>query len=346
MSQTIISTVGTSLLSNAARHGFDAQKPDDLHALLQSEPQKASAEANAITRLVEPGDELVFLYSDTEEGQLCAGALVRYFSQQGYRSRLQRIEGLAYNEKGFISHGLRAFVRLMAQEIRAAQASGRSPLLNATGGFKAEIAYATALGLMFHTPVSYIHEKFGDIVTLPATPIGWDYSLFVWYSDFFNWMDKGPHPTVEVQSWLGGLPDTVSLLLEEADELTGLSPLGEAYLEAFRGEKLNRKPLWVSDTAMKTLDAQDFTTRMGFLHVLERLRKGDGEHWQRLTETLSGGVNKFPKGRGALRVFLVERENGLHVLEFSGHREEREYQGLMQTIRWSQYEGEFFHELP
>lgn len=152
-----------------------------------------------MTWLAEAGDDLVFLHSDTEEGQRCAEALTRYFAEEGgHRTRMERIAGLSYNEKGFVSHGLRELVRLMSREIRLASRAGQPAHLNATGGFKAEIAYATALGLIFGVPVSYIHEKFGDIITLPATPIAWDYSLFAWYSEFFDWIDAEPRLSSEV----------------------------------------------------------------------------------------------------------------------------------------------------
>lgn len=346
MSQTIISTVGTSLLGNLRNPTRNPGGLTDPYELLRANPQDASAEANAVTRLAAAGDDLVFLYSDTEDGERCAEALKRYFAETGYRTRMERIAGLSYNEKGFVSHGLRELVRRLAQEIRLATRAGKPAHLNATGGFKAEIAYATALGLMFAVPVSYIHEKFGDVITLPATPIAWDYSLFAWYSDFFNWIDAEPRPTSEVQARLATMPDTVALLLENDGEHTYLSPLGEAYLESYRGEADTRQKVRLSAAARATLDAQDFTTRTAFLQLLERLRRGEAGDWQRSAETLSGGVGKFPKGHSALRAFVYEQGGTLHVLELSGHREERRYQELMQTIRWSQYEHGEWSDLP
>lgn len=346
MNKTIISTVGTSLLGNLKNPERNSSGLTEPYELLKANPQEASAEANAVTRLAQAGDDLVFLHSDTEEGERCAAALTRYFAETGHRTRMERIAGLSYNEKGFVSHGLRELVRLLAHEIRLAGRHHKPAHLNATGGFKAEIAYATALGLMFGVPVSYIHEKFGDIITLPATPIAWDYSLFAWYSDFFNWIDAEPRPSAEVQARLTTLPDTAALLLENDGEHTYLSPLGEAYLEAYRGEADQRQKVMLSAAARATLDEQDYTTRMAFLQLLERLRKGEAGDWQRSAETLSGGISKFPKGHSALRAFVTEREGLLHVLELSGHREERRYQELMQSIRWSAYEHGNWSELP
>jgi len=70
--------------------------------------------------------------------------------------------------------GLRSLVATLISLIRKERAGGREVLVNATGGFKAEIAYATLVGLLFDVPVYYIHEAFQDIIEMPPTPIGWD----------------------------------------------------------------------------------------------------------------------------------------------------------------------------
>ncbi|KEF33966.1 CRISPR-associated protein [Deinococcus sp. RL] len=346
MSQCLISTVGTSLLGNANN---PRANPDGLSpaALLRRDPQRASAEANAITRLAAPGDTLVFLHSDTEDGERCAALLAEYFAGLGHPVRRERIAGLSYHEKGFVSHGLRSLVRLLAGELRAARRAGQQPLINATGGFKAEIAYATAVGLMFGVPVCYIHERFGDVVTLPASPVGWDYSLIAWHRDFFDWLDEEPRPTVRVQERLAALPDSVALLVEDApDGFSYLSPLGEAYLEAFRGQPDLRRPLRLSPSALRTLDTLDFSTRSAYLGLLERLRHGGPGDWQRSSELVRGDVYKFPKGRSVQRAFVREDEDGLWVLELCGHEDERRYQSLIQGIRAQAYDGANFTALP
>jgi putative CRISPR-associated protein (TIGR02619 family) len=347
VSYRMISTVGTSLLGNAARSGVDGQDAEALHALLKKDPQRASAESNALSRLTQAGDELVFLHSDTEEGARCSRVLADFYRAQGFRARSERVAGLSYDEKGFVQHGLRQLVRLLAQEIRGAQRRGLTPSINATGGFKAEIAYATAVGLVFQTPVSYIHEKFGDIVTLPATPVSWDYSLFAWYRDFFDWLDTEPRRTHEVRGRLHALPESVALLIEDAEDgHTYLSPLGEAYLEAFRGQQESRRPLLLSASAEATYKRLELGAQDRYRGVLERLRLGAPRDWQRSAEAVRGGVYKFPKGHTAERVFFSERGGKLYVLELCGHDDERRYQALIARIDWGDYDPDSFTELP
>ena len=345
MTRRIISTVGTSLLGNIKNPRYNPRNLTDFSEFLRAEPQKASAEGNALSRLTQAGDELVFLHSDTEDGQTCSASLAEFFAAQGYKTRSERVIGLSYNEKGFVQRGLRQFVRLLAQEIRQAQRSALVPLISATGGFKAEIAYATAVGLVFQVPVSYIHEKFSDIVTLPATPIAWDYSLFAWYGDFFSWLDAEPRPTPEVQQRLHTLPETVALLLEDAEDgFTYLSPLGEAYLEAFQGQAEGRRPLLLSASAEKTYRTLDYTAQGLYRGVLKRLRLGEAGDWRRSAEAVREGIYKFPKGHTAARVFFGEREGALYVLKLCGHDDERRYQELIDKISWSHY-GQPFTEL-
>ncbi len=347
MSRLIISTVGTSLLSNAPRYDFSPRDSKALHTFLHLHPQKASAEANALSRLIQGGNELIFLHSDTEDGQTCSAALVAYYQEREHKAREERIEGLSYHERGFVQHGLRRFVRVLARELRQAQRGGLAPLISATGGFKAEIAYATAVGLVFGVPVSYIHEKFGDIVTLPPTPILWDYSLFAWHRDFFDWLDAEPRLSAEVRDRLHALPETVALLLEDAqDGHTYLSPLGEAYLEAFKGQEESRRPLRLSSRASKTYQDMDHSAKGLYREVLERLRLGEKDAWKRSAEAVRNGIYKFPKGHTAPRVFFGERDGVLHVLELCGHDDERRYQDLIKTIAWHPYDQDPFTDLP
>lgn len=345
MSRVIISTVGTSLLGNLKNRNPNGIS--DPTEYIKANPQAASAEANALSRLATEGDELVFLHSDTDDGAYCSEALCSAFDSFGHSTVSRRIAGMSYNEKGFVSHGLRQLVRLLADAVRTARRQNKEALFNATGGFKAEIAYSTVLGLLLGVPVCYIHEKFGDIVEMPASPVSWDYELFTWNVEFFEWIDAEPRSTPEVQQRLSAMPEMATMLLEDSDDgYTYLSPLGEAYLEAFRYSQYSRQPLKIAAEALDDLNSMDYTTQGHFRHLLARIRDGQAGDWQRSAETLSGGVSKFPKGHTPYRLFFVERESVLHVLELSGHTEERRYQRLMQSIRWSQYEHAEFIELP
>ena len=334
MSRVILNTVGTSL----TRPRPDASR-EDLLSLIARDPVAASAESNALSRLSEVGDEAVFLHSDTPDGELCASVLAEAFTARGLQTRLVRVDRLNFNEKGFVQHGLRNFTRRLSQEVQVAQRAGRSVEINATGGFKAQLTYATVVGLLFGVPVRYIHEVFQDIVTLPPAPVGWDVNLMATYGGFFEWLDAEPRLTRDVQGQVqrlpgSQLPEAALNLIMEDGEFTFLSPLGELMLQAFQTQELKpgqpRLPLLASEAVREALRAFPADLRAEALRVLNRVALGGSRDWERKAETLSGGdAWKFPKGPGRVRVVFVERRGTLLALELAGHYDERRYQDLL-----------------
>ena len=344
----IINTVGTSLLGNAKR--LNLEYDAEILEYLNRAPRAASAETNALDRLLEEGDRAVLLYSQTSEGKRCA-ELIQTHIQRTYRCETEEVQGLSYAERGFVQYGLKNFVQALAKYIRAAKRDGLEPIINATGGFKAEIAYATAVGLVFKTPVKYIHEKFGDIVTLPVTPFGWDSSIFALNKPFFDWIEDEPRLTQDVKSRLPGLVDgeAVSMLLEDAnDGATMLSPLGEAYLNAFRyEEESNRIEIWLSRKAKRDWDRFDLATQFVYRNVLNGLKLAN--RFSR-SELKSGGGDAlgYPTGHVNERVFYaLDQQNNnetLFVFEFTRHG--RDYdQFCSRGLRWQEYPREQFTRL-
>lgn len=235
--RTILTTVGTSLLSNAKRD-LNEQQPHQhqlANYLRNTDAAKASAETNSLSRLLTEGDErIVFLCSQTDEGKQCAEALARHYKNAQHETKVIEVPDLNYSERRFKMRGLRSLVATLIEQIRREKAQGREVLINATGGFKAEIAYATLVGLLFDVPVYYIHEAFREIIEMPPTPISWDYSLLANYEEFFEWIDADLRSTQEVDEWLRGLPPNIRLLLTEEENFTMLSPAGEAFYKAYR----------------------------------------------------------------------------------------------------------------
>lgn len=362
----IINTVGTSLLINARRYiekvqdrKFESAEKfveylesdplkatDEILEFLQRDPKTASAETNALSRLLEPYDRAVLLYSQTLDGKRCA-ELIQAYVNKSHRCEIEEVQGLSYAETSFVQHGLKNFVQALAKHIRDAKRAGLEPIINATGGFKAEIAYATAVGLVFKTPVCYIHEKFGDIVTLPVTPFGWDSSIFALHQDFFDWVDSEPRSNHEVQSRVAALPEEIKMLLEDGnDGTTMLSPLGEAYLSAFRLEKeTSTIPILLSKKARRDWDGFDASTRSAYARVLDGLRLPN--RYSRSEQKTGGGdALGYPKGKIKERVFFVEENESLYIFEFSGHYNEREYNDLCSRgMRWLEYPRDDFTRL-
>lgn len=193
MSAVILTTVGASLLNNSQRINLTSDR--EILDYLRQDPKKA----NSLSHIWQAGDEIVLLHSATPEGRKAADLLRQYWEGDAPCEKVE-IDGLAYEAQGFVDYGLKQFVQTLAGEIRKARKKGKEVIINATGGFKAEIAYATALGLIFKFPLYYIHEKFQEVVKLPPSPFGWDSEILQQNEDFFTWIDADLRPRAEVES--------------------------------------------------------------------------------------------------------------------------------------------------
>ena len=145
--RSILTTVGTSLLTNAKRHLNRSDIHDQhLTAYLTATPaEQASAETNSLSRLLQEEDRVILLYSDTPEGKQCALALQRLYTSQGYSADVVVVAHLTYTEQRFKMRGLRSLVATLIDLIRRERRQGREVCINATGGFKAEIAYTISV---------------------------------------------------------------------------------------------------------------------------------------------------------------------------------------------------------
>lgn len=233
--RTIITTTGISLLSNTAR---DLKKKNSevtnaelrLH-FTKVGASEASAETNSLLKIAKPDDQVVLLYTATPEGELCMKEVHHYLKNQGWSNVRTRQLPLEKNESQFERHGLRELVNILVEEINQAQSKQQEVIINATGGFKAEISYTTMVGMVFQVPVKYIYQDFQQPITFPALPITWNIDLMLEYDHFFAWIDAEPRQQVEVEQRLRGIPDNDSilqlLLPPDEEDYVYLSPAGE-----------------------------------------------------------------------------------------------------------------------
>ncbi len=345
--RTLLTTVGTSLLTNA-RRALSCSEPTDLQlaqVLKRTDPAQASAETNSLSRLLREGDRLVFFHTQTPEGLRCARALARHYENTGVPARLVEVAHLNYRESQFKLRGLRSLVSSLMEALREERRAGREAAINATGGFKAEAALATVVGMLNGVPVYYIHELFQEVVALPALPLGWGYGLVAAHEEFFRWISQELRPTSQVDQRLRGLPAEIPPLLAEEESYSFLSAAGEAlweaYLEAL--EANSGVPVLLSSTAREFYEKAPEAIRQAFDRVFRRLRVRE----IRIPNTHQvgrGDAFVFPSGRYAERLFYTEEPNGvLHVYELCQHDDR--YEALASRgVRRTDYGG--FAPLP
>ncbi|MFT0814148.1 putative CRISPR-associated protein [Synechococcus sp. OH20] len=172
--QTILMTVGTSLLTNPDKD-LQPQRPwvgqknigDPERALAwmkKTELELISAETNTYYRLdPTPQDALILLYSETSEGLECAQILKLFFEEALGQQQVSLVPlpGVNYELEG---SSLERMAELLQQ---LAESAKGIVTFAATGGFKAQAMIMAVVGSQLGIPVCYIHEQYKSLVYLP-----------------------------------------------------------------------------------------------------------------------------------------------------------------------------------
>ena len=272
---TVLFTVGTSLifpnlsgLPTADRlEAWKSKQPDADHHSLTSErierlrqayagsdwrvvadtlaefpmsTRLCGAELNSLHDLVERAYlaadcRVLLLHSDTEDGRAIANVLVNVLSHHGHDAEAQRVEGLRDDDpRAFRTHGLRNLARRLGAGIRNYQGS---VCINATGGYKAQIAVAVLIGQALGVPVYYKHERFSEIIAFPPMPVAMDLDLWMRHADLFFMLDLAGTDAVPAND-VGSLDERLEPLLErvaiEGTDYLELSATGQIFHEMFQ----------------------------------------------------------------------------------------------------------------
>ena len=267
---TLICTVGTSLFGNLSRLSEKSapDKPSNWRALRQAydkgewnrlarelvplDPtaRLCGAEINTITEIRKKNwltlERIIFLVSDTPDGKN-TGKLLQAYCEQRTDLGLRAVDYYVIEQlqddrpKDFKQHGLRNLVRLAGECIQKA-GGPQHVAIDATGGYKAQIAIAVLLGQALNIPVSYRHERFSEMIDFPPLPISFDYQILARNADLLTDFERGAALSA---SELDPLDDKLRVLLTEVpvngESLYELSPLGQIYLTGFRIR--NPKPI-------------------------------------------------------------------------------------------------------
>ncbi|MGY2710702.1 putative CRISPR-associated protein [Thermostichus sp. MS-CIW-28] len=172
--QTIIMTVGTSLLTNPDKN-LQPQRPwvgqktigDPERALAwmkKTDLELISAETNTYYRLdPTPQDALILLYSETSEGLECAQILQLFFEEALGQQQVSLVPlpGVNYELEGSSLERMAELLKQLAESAKGIVTFA------ATGGFKAQAMIMAVVGSQLGIPVCYIHEQYKSLVYLP-----------------------------------------------------------------------------------------------------------------------------------------------------------------------------------
>lgn len=250
----ILATVGTSLLSHLRRELNVATHPSKQQALallrkLDPTHVAAGAEINSVEHLLNgprlslgetaPPFSLGFLVSETDEGGWTGALLEAYYrSVRGIEDVTWHVvEGLTPDDpERFARTGLRNLVRLSSKLLHEADKKGSFRVINATGGFKAQISFAGLIGQTLGVPVVYQFESFPVCVELPPMPVDFDREIWLTHYDLFmklsieSCLTDADFPFQAVEPVIRDLLDTYE---ERGQRLYALSPILELMHQGF-----------------------------------------------------------------------------------------------------------------
>ena len=244
MARLLITTVGTSLLTNRERPwSWSPWREDSLpntdtvdEWLAEADPIQASAEMNTLHRReIQETDQIAFLHSDTDEGLYCSERLGTYYANRCRCVRQCPLEALSYRDDSFAQRGLKSLISVTLAEIRYARDQMLTPIFCATGGFKAEIAFLNLLGALLNIEVYYIHELHREEVKLPRLPLTWDTDYVLQHQAFFDWIKANIRKSSEVESWLNASPELrplVENVVDNGESYADLNAAGELLFQA------------------------------------------------------------------------------------------------------------------
>jgi len=257
---TVICTVGTSLF----RPNLAGLRADDLEPNRQAlarayaagnweavaaglvthgpTDRLCGAEINSLASLVAKGyaaadANLVFCHSDTADGQAIGRILEVYFRRAGHSSvQIRTITDLQDRDpRLFRTRGLRNLAREVCKVIRDYGAA--SCAINATGGYKAQIAIAVLMGQALGVPVYYKHELFDEIIAFPPMPVAFDFEAWMRLSGLLLVLQADLQPADLVEDYLDDAETLESLVDRETVDgvdYLELSPTGQIFHETFR----------------------------------------------------------------------------------------------------------------
>jgi len=254
-----------------------------------------SAEIHSLVRIgVSPADRVIFLASDTPDGQACAYAVKRYLEEYfpGILVEVYPVEGLqVHDAEVFRRKGVVNFVR---ECLRAVHDYGTAQvILNPTGGYKALVPYTVLVGMVKRVPCRYIFEQSSQLLTLPPLPVAFDRGPFERYRNLIERIER--ETAIPTKDWEQAVRyDDRSMLeplIERESDLVTLSAVGLLLLDEVRTPTarvpfLSRKA-W--EDCLDNLCRLDDCNPFRFLlrvsadnqqfHVAEHINVGNGLRW-------------------------------------------------------------------
>lgn len=225
-----------------ARDAADWNKVSEIMGELPADEFVCGAEVNSIASLCKhayapPDAGVFFFHSDTPDGRTIADVLVRLFRARGHSpvAAVPVPDLQDEDAKRFRTKGLRNLAKLLCAKVREFTAA--SCAINATGGYKAQIAVAVLLGQALGIPVYYMHERFSEIIAFPPMPVSLDFEVWMRASGLLSALAAATDPVPAARlsdEWDERYESLVDRVTIDGTDYLELSPTGQIFHETFR----------------------------------------------------------------------------------------------------------------
>jgi putative CRISPR-associated protein (TIGR02619 family) len=279
MARLVISTVGTSVLTNQIDRDIDEngcyqilqqtanytdneiqhypeieqiiselkeRAEQELSSNNTDKIRKASAELNGIYGLyneqIEQGipDMHLLVTTDTAQGQIAAEIVESFLKRKGLTNISTHAQrGLSTASSDIFVEGMAKLFPSMQETIKTWQKSKYTICFNLVGGFKPLQGYFNTIGMFYADEIIYVFEGSNQLIKIPKLPVKVDVSEIEPYEVQLAMMEVGAIST----SWEEAKKVPQEWILVDGQEMT-LSAWGQLLWEQCKKELLSKeKPL-------------------------------------------------------------------------------------------------------
>jgi putative CRISPR-associated protein (TIGR02619 family) len=279
MARLVISTVGTSVLTNQIDRDIDEngcyqilqqtanytdneiqhypeieqiiselkeRAEQELSSNNTDKIRKASAELNGIYGLyneqIEQGipDMHLLVTTDTAQGQIAAEIVESFLKRKGLTNISTHAQrGLSTASSDIFVEGMAKLFPSMQETIKTWQKSKYTICFNLVGGFKPLQGYFNTIGMFYADEIIYVFEGSNQLIKIPKLPVKVDVSEIEPYEVQLAMMEVGAIST----SWQEAKKVPQEWILVDGQEMT-LSAWGQLLWEQCKKELLSKeKPL-------------------------------------------------------------------------------------------------------
>lgn len=321
---------GISVLEYLKRNNIDTSL-ESLNDFLKNADEsiltKASAEINSLFHMgIMQDDRVVFLSSDTDEGEMAANSLAKKLEKiKGCNTVIKRIKGLQIQDrKEFDRTGIPNLTEVIINEVESNR-HYYNIVLNATAGYKAAVPYLTFIGMIFHLPIRYIFERSESIIELPPIPIDFDIERLKRLEPVIDRITSDYMPIKYFRDATGYSyddieHDTRDILFREDDFIT-LRPVGRILYQRYLQIKGNK--VYISQIVSKKLEFGSYD-KQAFENLFKKMK--DPIHLQskihpEIKKKGKIDLDCYKGGSTSERIFFYTEDKHVYICEIFMHDE-------------------------